>query len=163
MRNHLHRTSEIVTPAFLADYVSVNTTGGEIIAFKHGGTDVAFIMAQIQIGLGAIVGDKHLAMLKWAHGTRIHINIGIQFNHGDFKAARLENGAQRCRCDAFSQRGNNTAGNKYKFGHNLGGTRRKRCLVDGVVNYQIFAQTTIKVSENSRPIAQDSFLQADVL
>ena len=50
-------------------------------------------MAQVQIGFGAVIGDEHFSVLEWAHGAWIHIDIGIQLNHGDFETARLQQGS----------------------------------------------------------------------
>jgi hypothetical protein len=44
----------------------------------------------IKIGLGAIIGNKNLAMLKWIHGARIDIEIGIELLHGDADSASYE-------------------------------------------------------------------------
>ncbi len=36
-------------------------------------------MADIQIGLGAIVSDKDLAVLIRAHGAGVDVNVGVEF------------------------------------------------------------------------------------
>ena len=78
MRDHLHRGAKIVTPAFLANHVLIDLAGGEVVVFPHRGANEAFIVTEIQVRLRAIVGHEYFAMLKRAHGTGIHIDIGIQ-------------------------------------------------------------------------------------
>ena len=35
-------------------------------------------MPDVEIGLGAVLGDEHLAVLKRAHGAGIDVEIGIE-------------------------------------------------------------------------------------
>jgi hypothetical protein len=74
-------------------------------------------MTQIQVGFGTVIGDKYLAVLEWAHGARIHIDVGIELEHGDFEATGLENGSQGRCCDSLTERGDHTAGYEYELGH----------------------------------------------
>ena len=52
-------------------------------------------MAQVQVGLGAVVGDEDLAVLQGAHGTRVHVHVGVQLLAGHLEAAALQQSAQR--------------------------------------------------------------------
>ncbi|MNO10455.1 hypothetical protein D3C81_2343320 [compost metagenome] len=47
-------------------------------------------------------------MLERTHGARIDVDVGVEFQHGDLQAPRLQDGRQGCRGDAFPQRRNNT-------------------------------------------------------
>ena len=69
-------------------------------------------MAKVQIGLGAIVGNKNLTMLDRVHGTRINIDVQVEFLHGCFVAARFQQTSKGCSCDTFTEAGNNAAGNE---------------------------------------------------
>ena len=89
--DHLYRPAEIVSPTLLLDYALVYLSGGEVITLTHLGADEPLVMSQIKIGLCTILGDKYLSMLEWAHGAGIHIDVGIQLEHGDFNAAGFEN------------------------------------------------------------------------
>jgi hypothetical protein len=40
-------------------------------------------MTDIEIGLGAIIGDKDFTVLEWVHGAWIYIEIRIELLHGD--------------------------------------------------------------------------------
>ncbi|OIQ78704.1 hypothetical protein GALL_395820 [mine drainage metagenome] len=94
VRDHLHRLAQVLAAPLLADDVFVHLAGGEIVAFLHAGADETLIMAQIEIGFGAVVGDEHLAVLKRTHGAGIDVDVRVQLEHGDFDAARFKNGAQ---------------------------------------------------------------------
>ncbi len=44
-------------------------------------------MSKIQIGLRAVVSDKHFAMLNRIHRSGVNVDIGVKFLHRDFIAA----------------------------------------------------------------------------
>ena len=44
-------------------------------------------MAEIEIGLGAVIGHEHFAVLVWRHRTGIEIEIGIELAQPDLVAA----------------------------------------------------------------------------
>ena len=60
-------------------------------------------MAQIQIGLGTILGDEHLAVLERAHGPWVHIQVGVELEHRDLEAPRFQQGAQGSRRNTFAE------------------------------------------------------------
>ena len=119
VRDDLHGGAEIVAAALLGDHALVDAAGGEIAVAPGGGAHEALVVAQVQVGLGAVLGDEHLAVLERAHGARIDVDVGVELHHGDLEAAGLENGAEGRGGDALAQRGNDTAGDEYKTRHRL--------------------------------------------
>src|SRR2546423_15456349 len=83
MRNDLYRAAEIIAAALLADDAFVDLTGGEIIPPAHLHVGEALVMAEIQVCLGAILGDEDLAVLERAHRSRIDVDIRIELEIGD--------------------------------------------------------------------------------
>src|SRR5690606_29739951 len=114
MRDHLHGAAEVIAAALLAQHGFIHTTGGEGVAARHFHAQEALVVTEIEIGLGAVFGDEHLAVLKRAHRAGIDVDIGIELEHCDFEAARFENRAHRGGGYSFTQRRNNTAGDEYK-------------------------------------------------
>ena len=117
MGNDLHRAAQIVALTLFLQHPVIDLAGGEVVVLAHGGADETFVMPQVQIGLGAVAGDEDLAVLKRAHGARIDIDIGIEFDEGDFQPPGFQQSSQRSGGDAFSQRGNHTAGDEDESGH----------------------------------------------
>ena len=89
MRNHLHRRAEVVAAAFLLDDGVVDLAGGAVVALAHRGLHEALVMAEVEIGLGAVVGHENFAVLGGTHRAGIHIDVGIHFQHRDLESARL--------------------------------------------------------------------------
>ena len=113
----MHRFAEVVATPFALEHALINLARGEVVGPLHTGGDEAFVVAQIKISLCAVVGHKHFAMLKRAHGARIDVEIGVELDEGDAQAARFENRCERGRRDALAQRGHHTAGDEDELGH----------------------------------------------
>ena len=90
MRNNLDRSPQVITTALLADDIFINAPGGEIVLLGHGGAHEAFVMAQIEISFSTVISHKYFAVLERTHGSRIHIDVGIEFDHGDIETTGFE-------------------------------------------------------------------------
>ena len=78
VRNHLHGAAEIVAAALLLDHRHVDLAGGPVAVARRGHAGEALVVAQVQVGLGAIVGDVDLAVLIRAHRARIDVDVRIE-------------------------------------------------------------------------------------
>ena len=47
-------------------------------------------MAEVQIGLGPVLGDEDLAMLVGRHGARVDVDVGVELLRGNLEAAGLQ-------------------------------------------------------------------------
>jgi hypothetical protein len=43
-----------------------------------------------KVGLGAVVGNEHLAVLERRHRARVDVDVRVELDQGDFEAPRLE-------------------------------------------------------------------------
>ena len=68
--NHLDRLAQILAAALLLDDGVVDAAGGEVVEPGHPGVGEALVVAQVEVGLGAVVGDEDLAVLERAHRAR---------------------------------------------------------------------------------------------
>ena len=117
VRDDLHRAAEIVAAALLLDHALVDLAGGEIVVPVHLRGLETLVVPQVEVGLGAVLGDEHLAVLKRAHGARIDVDVRVQLDVGDADAARFEDRGERSGGDALPQRGNYTTGYEDILGH----------------------------------------------
>ena len=75
----------------------------EKLAEEYKGTGEALVMAEIEIGLGAVLGNENLAVLERTHRAGVDVDVGVELEVGDFNAAGFQNGPQRRGGDAFAQ------------------------------------------------------------
>ena len=115
MRDDLDRAAEITAFAFPRDDAAVDFARGVIAGFGTGDPGDPFIVAEIQVGLRAVVGDENFAVLVRAHGAGVDVQVRIQFLHGDPVAAFFQQKRQRRRRDPFSQTRYHPAGYKNMF------------------------------------------------
>ena len=102
MRNHLHRAAKIIAAPFLVDDALVNLAGGEVVRFFHLHRDEALVMAEIEIGFCAVIGDEYFTVLERRHRAGIDVDVRIELHHRDFDAARFKNRGERCGGDPFA-------------------------------------------------------------
>src|SRR5712664_2328345 len=76
-----------------------------------------FVMAQVEIGFRAIVGDEDFAMLKRRHRTGVYVDVGVELDQCDAQAACFQQAADRRSRQTFPQTGNYTAGDENVFRH----------------------------------------------
>ena len=89
VRNDLHGGPQIFAPAFFINDRLVNTAGGVGVGFGHIDVQKALVMAQVQIGLCAVYGNEHFAVLVGAHGAGVHIDVRVALDHIDLKTVQL--------------------------------------------------------------------------
>ena len=123
VRDHLHGGAQVVAATLLGDHAFVDTPGGEIAVPAGGGAHEALVVTEVEVALGAVVGDEHFAVLERAHGARIHVDVRVELHHGDLETAGFEDRAERCGSNSFPQRGNHATGDEHESGHE--GARRK--------------------------------------
>ncbi|KAF5027940.1 hypothetical protein DSECCO2_664250 [anaerobic digester metagenome] len=119
MGNDLYGTAEVITFAFLLDHRVVDFTAGGVAVFGKVNVNKPFIMTDIEVGFGAVVGNEDFAVLIRAHRAGIQVNVRIEFLTDNLQAAVSQNATERRRCNAFTKRRYDTAGHKNKFGHFL--------------------------------------------
>ena len=61
-------------------------------------------MAQVEVGLGPVVGDEDLAVLERAHGAGVDVEVGIELLDDHLEAPALEQASQGGSRDALAQR-----------------------------------------------------------
>jgi hypothetical protein len=119
VRDHLHRLAEVVAAALLLEHALVDLAAREVIAALHPRGDESLVVAEVEVGLGAVVGDVDLAVLERAHRARVDVEVRIELDEGDSQAPRFQDRGERCRSDALAEGGHHTAGDEDKLGHVL--------------------------------------------
>ncbi len=103
VRDHLHRASQVLSAPLLLDDGLVDLARGRVVEATHPLRQEPFVVPEIQIGLGAVVGDEDLPMLHGVHGSRIDVEIRVEFLDGDFEASGFEQRTDRSRCQSLAE------------------------------------------------------------
>ncbi len=109
VRNDLHRAAEVIAPALLLDDRLINLARRPVVVSRGLRVGEPLVMAQIEVGFGAIIGDVDLAVLVRAHRARIDIDIWIELLQRDLVAVALEEGADGRRGEALAERRHHAA------------------------------------------------------
>ena len=62
----------------------------KLFCARHPRGGEALVVAEVEVGLGAVVGDEDLAVLVRAHRARIDVDVRVELHVRDPQAARLE-------------------------------------------------------------------------
>ena len=103
VRDDLHGRAEVLALALLAHDGVPDRPGGVVRVLREVLVDEALVVADVEIGLGAVLGDEHLAVLEGAHRAGVHVQVRIELLHLDTEPAGLQETAQRGGGDALPE------------------------------------------------------------
>ncbi len=83
VRYDLHGLPEIVAPAFSGDHLRVDLAGGDVRAAVEVDVQEPFVVADVEVCLGTVIGDKDLPVLERVHRAGVDVEVGIKLLHGD--------------------------------------------------------------------------------
>ncbi len=112
VRHHLHGAAEVVAAALAADDGVVDAAGGDVGGAAGVGVGEALVVAEVEVGLGAVLGDEHLAVLVGRHRAGVDVDVGVELLQADGQTARDEQPADRGCGDALAERGDDAAGHE---------------------------------------------------
>src|SRR6516225_9766735 len=111
--NHLNGGAEIVAAPLLGEDFLIDAAGGDVVVPGRWPAGEALVMAEVEVGLRAVIGDENLAVLVGRHRPGIDIEIGVELAQPYLEAARLQQRAERCRCEPLAEGGDQAAGDEY--------------------------------------------------
>ena len=117
MRNHLHGAAQKVTATLAGDQALIDGAGRKVRIAGQVLVNKALVVAQVQIGLVAVLGHEDLTMLERAHGAGVDVQIRVGLLHRYLVTARLEQTAQRGRGNTLTQGRNHATGHEHMLGH----------------------------------------------
>ena len=94
MRHDLDGGAEVVSAAFARDDFGVYFAGGHAVAGLGGDAGEAFVVSEVQVGFGAVVGDEDFAVFEGVHRAGVDIEVGVKFAEAHGVAVCLEEGAE---------------------------------------------------------------------
>ena len=112
VRDDLHGAAEVVAAALALDDRVVDAAGGDVRRARGVRRREALVVAEVQVGLGAVLGHEDLAVLEGGHRPGIHVDVRVELLQGDLQAARDQQPPHRRGGDALAQRGHDPAGDE---------------------------------------------------
>ena len=85
--------AEVVAASFLGDDLFVDAPGGEVVVAGEAGVGEALVVAEVEVGLGAVVGDEDFAVLEGRHGAGVDVEVGVKLHEVDLESAGFEEAA----------------------------------------------------------------------
>ena len=95
VRDDLHGLAEVVAAAFGGEHGLVDRAGGGVGVARQALVDEALVVAEVEVGLAAVVGDEHLAVFERVHRARVDVDVRVELLQGDPQATELEEAAER--------------------------------------------------------------------
>ena len=108
--------AEVVAAALAADDRVVDGARGDVRGARGVLVGEALVVAEVEVGLGAVLGDEDLAVLERAHRPRVDVDVGIELLQLDPEAAADEQAADRGGGDPLAERGDDAAGDEDEAG-----------------------------------------------
>ena len=120
VRDDLDGLAQVVAAPLALDDATIHHAGRHIGELAEVLIDETLVVAEVEVGFGAIFGDEDFAVLVRVHGARIHVEVGVDFLNGNFQTARFEKRPKARGRNAFSNGRHHAAGHKNVFGHTVG-------------------------------------------
>jgi hypothetical protein len=112
VRDDLHRAAVVLAGALLLDHRLVDPARGDRRMLGAGHAEEALVVAEVEIGLGAVIGDVDLAVLERVHGPGIDVEVRVELLDLDPVAHVDEQPPERRRGDALAERADHPAGDE---------------------------------------------------
>ena len=93
MRNDLNGAAQIISLSLLGDDGIIDLPGGVIIFLRRLDSRITLVVPQIEIRLSSVIGHVDFPMLEWIHGSRVHVDVGIELEKIDLQPPELKQGS----------------------------------------------------------------------
>src|SRR5262249_27872721 len=112
--------AEVVAAALLGDHGLVDAARRNVAQLSQVLVDEPLVVTEVEVGLGAVVGDEDLAVLLRRHGPRVDVDGRIELENRAQERPVLEQPADAGGGDAFAERGGHASGHKDILRHGSG-------------------------------------------
>ena len=103
VRDDLHGVAEILAPALARDDLRIDLPRRDVRRLAEVDVEKTLVMADVEVGLGPVVGHEDLAVLEGVHRPRIHVEVGVELLHDDAETACRQQIAEACGGEALAQ------------------------------------------------------------
>ena len=104
--------AEVVAAALAADHRVVDPAGGDVRGAARVRVGEPLVVAEVEVGLGAVLGHEHLAVLVRRHRARVDVDVRVELLQLDAEAASDQQPPDRRGGDSLAERGDDPAGDE---------------------------------------------------
>ena len=112
MGNDLNGPAQVIAAPLLLEHRHVDLAGRPVVVARRRHAGEALVVAQVEVGLRAVVGHVHFAVLIRAHGARVDVDVWVELLQRHLVAMALEQRADRRGGQALAQRRDDAAGDE---------------------------------------------------
>ena len=117
--DHLDGRAKVVAAALASDHRVVDRARRDVGGAGGVLVGEALVMAEVEVGLGPVLGDEDLPVLEGAHRPGIDVDVGVELLQLHPEAARDQQAADRGRGDALAECRDDPAGDEDEAGVSL--------------------------------------------
>ena len=99
----LHGLAQVVAAPFGGHHRLVDRAGGGVRVAGQVLVDESLVVAEIEVGLAAVVGDEHFAVLERVHRARVDVDVRVELLERDPQAPELEQPPERRGGEALAE------------------------------------------------------------
>ena len=107
--DHLDRLAQVVAAPLLGQDARVHGARREVRPAMEVLIEEPLVVAEVEVGLRAVVQDEDLAVLERVHRARIDVDVRIELLQDDLESAGLEEAAEGGGGDALAESGGDSA------------------------------------------------------
>ena len=126
VRDHLHGLAEVGAAPLLGEHRLVDRAGGRVEFAGERHVDEALVVPEVEVGLAAVVGDEHLAVLEGVHRAGVDVDVGVELLHRDPQAPGLQQPPERGGGEALPEARGHATGHEDVLRQDLAISRRGR-------------------------------------
>ena len=123
VRDDLDGVAEVLPAPLLGDDRGVDLAGGDVGRAVQVGVEEPLVVADVEVGLGAVVGDEDLAVLERVHRAGVDVEVGVELLHRDPQTAGLEQAAEAGGREPLAEGGGDASGDEEVLGRLRRGQR----------------------------------------
>ncbi len=116
VRDHLHALAEVFAGALLAEHFLVDLAGRDIRFLRKEDVEETLVVADVEIGLRAVLGHIDLTVLERVHRARVDVDVRIELLLQHTQATAAQQTAEGGSGKTLAKGGNDAAGDENVLG-----------------------------------------------
>ena len=115
VRDDLDGVAEVLAAPLLGDDPAVDLPRRHVGVAVEVDVEEALVVADVEVGLGAVVGDEHLAVLERVHRPGVDVEVGVELLHRHPQTACAQQVSEAGGGEALAERGGDAPGHEDLF------------------------------------------------